>query len=113
MNKEISEFKFWKHFFSKNWALTLYTYYVNNNEKWSVAYNDITKEYTKIHDNWWTITAVIHEDYYEWINDFSAIHNKYWKVWWDFEDTLYAESIEWFYNFYENFPPEDWDYGDI
>lgn len=106
------EYEFWKDFFSKDGALTLYTSYVNA-EDWTSIYNEDTREYTKTHDNWWTITARIHEDYYERVNEFVAIHPKFWKVWWDFEDKVYAEKKKWFIDFYKNFPPEAWDYWDI
>lgn len=65
------------------------------------------------HDDGWTVVGEIHEDYYEWVNEFKAIHPKYGKVWGDFEGTVYADSEEGFQDFYKHHTPEAWDYMDI
>lgn len=70
-------------------------------------------KYSKTHNNGWTITAEVHEDYYEWINEFEASHPKFGRVWGDFEREVYADSEEGFKDFYKKFPPYAWDYGDI
>ena len=64
-------------------------------------------------DSGWTIIGVIHEDYYEWVNDFQATHPKFGKVWGNFEKEVYAESEEGFAHFWENHEPQQWDYQDI
>jgi len=98
--------KFGVDFKSENGALTL-------NASEVEPYNLDGKEYTKIHKDGWIITAEVHEDYFEWINDFKAEHPKYGKVWGDFETEVYADSEEGFKHFYKNHKPYAWDYGDI
>ena len=61
----------------------------------------------------WKVVGEIHEDYYEWVNQFEATHEKYGKVWGDFEDIVYADSKEGYENFIKNHEPESWDYWDI
>jgi len=61
----------------------------------------------------WTIQGDIHEDYYEWVNEFEAFHPFFGKVWGNFEDEVYADSEEAFEDFYKNHPPNEWDYWDI
>lgn len=65
------------------------------------------------HKDGWTITGEIHEDYYEWVNDFTAVNPSYGAVWGDFEGKVYATSQEAFDHFYSHHTPEAWDYGDI
>jgi len=65
------------------------------------------------HKDGWTITGEVHEDYYEWVNEFEAIHKKYGKVWGDFEGEVHADSEKGFKHFYKHHTPEEWDYGDI
>jgi hypothetical protein len=65
------------------------------------------------HNDGWTITGKIHEDYYEWVNEFKAYHSTFGNVWGDFEDRVYADSEEGFQDFYENHKPEALDYMDI
>src|ERR1035437_1146856 len=50
--------------------------------------------YSKTHTDGWTITGEIHEDYYTWVNDFSAEHPELGRVWGNFEDIVYADSEE-------------------
>lgn len=66
-----------------------------------------------LHESGWTINGEIHEDYYEWINEFEASHPQYGRVWGNFEDEVHADSEEGFAHFYANHPPSAWDYGDI
>ena len=89
--------KFNKDFYSNGGALTLRPDYVLESP----------------HKNGWTIEGKILEDYYEWVNDFEAFHPVFGRVWGNFESEVHADSEEGFNNFYNNFPPEDWDYGDI
>ena len=65
------------------------------------------------HATGWTIIGEIHEDYYEWINQFNAAHPQLGDVWGDFESIVYATSKEAYDDFYSNHPPEEWDYWDI
>ena len=88
--------KFGIDFISPGGALTLYPSYI-----------------TELNESGWVISGTIHEDYYEWVNEFEAIHPVYGKVWGDFEIEVFADSEEGFNNFYENHPPNAWDYDDI
>ena len=64
-------------------------------------------------DSGWTVTGDVHEDYYEWVNEFEATHSEYGKVWGDFEYTVYADSQAGYEDFFKNHTPEEWDYYDI
>lgn len=64
-------------------------------------------------DSGWVISGEIHEDYYQWVNDFEAVHPVYGKVWGNFELEVYADTEEGYNHFIENHPPEEWDYWDI
>lgn len=65
------------------------------------------------HKDGWTIEGEIHEDYYQWVNDFTAHHLVYGRVWGDFEHVVYADSEDGFNHFIEHHPPEEWNYWDI
>lgn len=65
------------------------------------------------HEDGWTVTGDVVEDYYEWVNEFEAIHPVFGRVWGDFEHEVYADSEEGFAHFFEHHPPNEWDYGDI
>lgn len=70
-------------------------------------------EYIGEHDGW-VITGEIHEDYYEWVNDFVAHKigtDEFVKG--NFETEVTASSKEAYDEFVSKFPPEDWDYWDI
>jgi hypothetical protein len=67
----------------------------------------------RTHADGWTVSGYITEDYYYWVNDFSATHPEFGKVWGDFEDVVYADSEEAFQDFFEKHTPESWDYEDI
>ncbi len=64
-------------------------------------------------DSGWIVEGAIHEDYYEWVNDFQARHPEKGLVWGNFEDIVYATSQEAYEHFIENHPPHEWDYYDI
>jgi len=66
-----------------------------------------------VNDSGWTVTGEIHEDYFEWVNEFEAHHPDFGRVWGDFENEVYADSKEAFEHFYENHSPCEWDYWDI
>jgi len=68
--------------------------------------------YIGTHENGWTITGKIKEDYYEWVNEFHAIKNGK-IVFGDFESQVYASDEETYQEFIKEFPPHAWDYGDI
>lgn len=61
----------------------------------------------------WVIKGEIHEDYYEWVNEFEAIHPVYGVVKGDFEHEVSADSKEGYEHFIKNHPYEEWDYWDI
>jgi hypothetical protein len=65
------------------------------------------------HNNGWTIDGKVHEDYYEWVNYFEATHLLHGRVWGDYEEELEADTKEALDDFMKEFPPENWDYGDI
>lgn len=102
------QYKFGEDFHSEGGALTLYPSEVReeNDETTGVIL-------TKTHPDGWTITGMVTEDYYEWVNDFTAIHPKYGKVWGNFEGKVYANSEEGYKDFYSKHTPSEWDYGDI
>jgi len=61
----------------------------------------------------WTIKGKVQEDYYEWVDFFTATHPKYGKIEGDFEDTVTAETQEAFEHFYKHHPPTEWDKSEI
>lgn len=69
--------------------------------------------YSMTHSDGWTVTAVVHEDYYTWVNEFKSSHPVYGKVWGDFEHFIFADTEEGYNNFIANHPPHLWDYWDI
>jgi hypothetical protein len=89
------EKKFGVDFYSYGGALTLSPECVGNN------------------DSGWRIEGEIQEDYYRWVNEFSATHPQYGRVWGNFEDVVYADSEEGYEHFYANHEPDAWDYLDI
>jgi hypothetical protein len=70
-------------------------------------------ESTQKNKSGWTITAIVHEDYSYWINDFSAKHPKYGYVKGNFETEVRATSKKAYKHFIKHHPPETWDYQDI
>lgn len=89
------EKKFGRDFFSYGGALTVRPVYIGGNY------------------SGWVIEGEIHEDYYSWVNEFTATHSQYGRVWGNFERTVYADSEEGFAHFWENHEPDAWDYLDI
>ena len=76
--------------------------------------NTLDPDNIGFHENsGWTIEGVVHEDWYEWVNFFTATHAVYGKIEGDFEDIVTAESHEAFEHFYKHHPPTEWDYYDI
>lgn len=69
--------------------------------------------HSRTHDDGWTITGEVHEDYYTWVNDFEAVHPAFGRVWGNFENEVHADSEEAFADFYARHSPNAWDYMDI
>ncbi len=97
--------KFGVHFHSDGGALTLSADEVTDGPS--------TGAHKKTHSDGWTITGVVSEDYYTWVNDFEASHPVHGKVWGNFEEEVHADSEEGFGHFNTYHAPEAWDYGDI
>ena len=71
-------------------------------------------EYIGTHKSGWTIYGEIHEDYFEWVNEFCAVHeNQDWWICGTFEGIIEAESENAYEDFIKNHPYHEWDYGDI
>lgn len=68
--------------------------------------------HSRTHDDGWTITGEIHEDYYVWVNDFEATHPTLGRVWGNFEGEVKATSKAAFDHFWKHHEPEAWDYYD-
>lgn len=64
-------------------------------------------------DSGWTVEGDVHEDWYEWVNEFVATHPVYGKIEGDFETEVTAESQEALDHFLANHPFMEWDYWDI
>lgn len=77
------------------------------------GHGSLTGWSTRTHADGWTISGVIAEDYFYWVNAFEASHPRYGRVWGDFEEEVYADSQEAFDAFYAEHTPEFWDYQDI
>jgi len=65
------------------------------------------------HDDGWTIEGVVCEDYYEWVNDFTATHPVYGKIEGNFEHEVTAESQLALDHFLKYHMYVEWDYADI
>ena len=65
---------------------------------------DESGHHTRVHENGWKISGEIHEDYFVWVNEFSAEHPEYGKVWGDFESKVYADTPESLRVFIKEFP---------
>lgn len=61
----------------------------------------------------WTLVGEVREDYYQWINKFTAYHKELGVVFGDFEHTVTASSQEALDHFMKHHPPQAWDYHDI
>lgn len=116
MNKEMKFLKpiancpvikrFGKDFDSPGGALTLDPTQVTDTDAESGTH-------TKTHHSGWTITGEIHEDYYVWVNEFTATHPELGTVEGNFEEEVRATSNEAFAHFWKHHQPEAWDYGEI
>lgn len=87
---------------SKTSALTLDSYCVNEDGT------------PKFHSgSGWTISGKRQDDYYTWVNEFTAYHQEFGLVKGDFETIVEAESLEGFNHFYKYHTPVSWDYKDL
>lgn len=76
----------------------------------------LSPTYIGKHENGWEIVADVHEDYFEWVNEFVAYKHEGYNsafVAGDFENVVVASSKNAYEEFLSLFPPEAWDYGDI
>lgn len=97
---------FGKDFHSDGGALTL-------GPKDVGACDGVTGTHTATHADGWTITGEVVEDYFYWVNEFSATHPQYGRVWGNFENEVRADSEEGFQHFWKHHEPSAWDYFDI
>lgn len=81
--------------------------------KEDVSVEDYGHEFTRTHEDGWTITGVIEEDYYVWVNDFEATKENGSFVRGNFEDEIKASSVKALKDFLKNHTPDAWDYWDI
>lgn len=65
------------------------------------------------HSDGWEVSGEVQEDYYEWVNDFTAVNRKLGIVCGNFEVEVYATSEAAFKDFWDNHEPYAWDYMDI
>ena len=79
-------------------------------QDWSQDNNNIS---TRVHDNGWTITGQIQEDYYSWVLEFVAFHPQYGMVWGNIDQEILATSEEAWLMFSREFPAEPFDFGCI
>ncbi len=93
-------------FSSEGGALTL------SQEEVSESYV-IEGVHTRVHADGWVITGLVNEDYYTWVNTFTAYHPNLGFVCGDFESEVIASSEAAFNDFYTKHTPQAWDYGDI
>ena len=69
--------------------------------------------YTREHPDGWIITGEVHEDYYVWVEDFTAIHPEFGEVSGSFDGEIRATSEEAFTHFYYRHKPDIWDKDNI
>jgi hypothetical protein len=70
-------------------------------------------EVVGVNDSGWRVKAVVHEDWFRWVNYFEAFHEDYGIVYGDFEEEVYASDEKALEHFIKNHEPEVWDYWDI
>ena len=99
--------RFGEHFHGAGGALTLEPVQVTDD------INAVSGTHTKTHESGWTITGEVHEDWYVWVNEFTASHPELGHVEGDFEAEVKATSEEAFKHFWDHHEPSAWDYGDI
>lgn len=72
-----------------------------------------TGYFSRTHADGWTISGVVREDWFVWVNDFEAHHPTFGRVWGNFEESVSADSKEGYEAFYASHGPTTWDYGEI
>jgi hypothetical protein len=77
------------------------------------AAEEVCGHSSRTHEDGWTISGVVVEDYYYWVNVFEASHPVLGRVWGDFETIVCADSEEGYNAFVSAHGPEHWDYYDI
>jgi hypothetical protein len=75
--------------------------------------NNAVGLHTRTHKSGWTICGEVKEDYFYWVNDFTAEHPQWGKLSGNFEHEVIAESEEAFNHFINHHKPVEWDYWDI
>jgi hypothetical protein len=61
----------------------------------------------------WTVEGEVHEDYYEWVNDFVATHPVFGRIEGNFETEVTAECQLSLDHFIKHHHYSEWDYYDI
>lgn len=76
--------------------------------------NAITLHTNALESKSWEVTGKIHEDYYEWINDFYAVEKSTNNiVFGNFESKVYATDEDTYIRFRKDIKVVNWDYQDI
>ena len=61
----------------------------------------------------WKIDGEVHDDWFQWVNEFEATHPVFGRVWGDYEKEVFADSQEAYEHFFAHHPPNLWDYDEI
>jgi hypothetical protein len=99
--------------FSKSFDVNGSNAYTLSPEEVCKNHGSLTGFSSRTHADGWTLTGVISEDYYYWVNEFGASHPDFGRAWGNFESEVYADSEAAFQDFFDKHTPEAWDYWDI
>jgi hypothetical protein len=88
-------------------------YYKEENKNHCSAARTLSPDYIGNNKSGWFIEGVVQEDYYEWVNGFTAYHPTYGIIFGDFENIVSYPSREALEHFLKHHPFEEWDYYDI
>lgn len=80
--------------------------------KGSLAFT-MKEDYVGSNPSGWVILGEVHEDYYKWVNLFTAYHPEHGIVTGDFEKIIVYSSERALLELLSSHPPEEWDYHDI
>ena len=69
--------------------------------------------YSKTHDDGWTISGRVVEDWFIWVSEFQASHPIFGSVCGDFNQIVYSDTHEGYDDFLKNHHPSEWDIRDI
>jgi hypothetical protein len=106
------ETKMFQMTFTKSFASEAYT--LDPDEvRGGGGFDSETGTSTRTHADGWTVWGRVHEDYYEWVNEFEAHHPSFGRVWGDFESEVFADSEAAYDAFFKHHAPTQWDYHDI